>query len=86
LTDGKVSKTVTAREAKNLRITTTDDEQTVDNCQRIRRVVSMIWQRTWRDKKTQNREERWGFFNCDSHACRGGDEMMHKRAEGRHSA
>jgi hypothetical protein len=82
LTDGKVSKTVTSREAKNLRITTTDDEQTVDNYQRIQRVVRMIWQRTWHEKKTQNREEKWGFFNCESHACRGIYELMREKSRG----
>jgi hypothetical protein len=41
----------------SLSIMATDVEQTQDNHQRGQRVRCMIWQRTWHDKYTQNREE-----------------------------
>jgi hypothetical protein len=41
----------------NLSITTMDEEKTQCNLRRGRRVRCMIWQRTWHDKYTQNREE-----------------------------
>jgi hypothetical protein len=66
LTDGKASKTVAARKAKesqehplmmnSLNITTMDEEQTQHNHQRGRRVSWMIWQRNWHFKYTQNKE------------------------------
>jgi hypothetical protein len=38
-----------------------DEEHKLDRAEMVRRVGCMLWQRSWRDKKMQNREAR-GIF------------------------